>query len=90
MDQNGWISLKEKYPDMKEISCSAYSKIFLSEKVLVYTKNGNYFIAECKKYKNYREPDEYFWYSYGTGGRRTAVKNKVVAWMPLPEKYDGE
>lgn len=90
MDKNGWISVKERYPDMEEISCSSYSRKFLSEKVLVQTKNDNYFIAECEKYENFKGSDEYFWYSYGTGGRRMTVRNKVIAWMPLPEKYDGE
>lgn len=47
MDKNDWISLKEKYPDMKETYCSQHSRGWLSEKVLVQTKNGAYFIAEC-------------------------------------------
>lgn len=38
MDKNGWISLKERYPDMTEISYSAYSRHYRSDKVLVYTK----------------------------------------------------
>lgn len=90
MDKKDWISLKERYPDMTEISCSAYSRHYKSEKVLVYTKNNNYFIAECKKYEDFTGPDTYIWYSYGTGGRRMVVKNKVIAWMPLPKKHDGE
>jgi hypothetical protein len=91
MDKNDWISLKEKYPDMKEIYCSQRSRKWLSEKVLVQTKNGAYFIAECVRTRDFKwNTDEETWYSYGTGGRRMAVRNKVVAWMPLPEKYDGE
>ena len=38
MDKNGWISLKERYPDMTEISYSAYSRHYRSDKVLDYTK----------------------------------------------------
>lgn len=38
MDKNDWISLKEKYPDMKETYCSQRSRGRLSEKVLVQTK----------------------------------------------------
>lgn len=38
VDKNGWISLKERYPDMTEISYSAYSRHYRSDKVLVYTK----------------------------------------------------
>lgn len=38
MDKNDWISLKEKYPDMKETYCSQCSRGRLSEKVLVQTK----------------------------------------------------
>lgn len=44
----------------------------------------------CKNKRFKWNIDEETWYSYGTGGRRMAVRNKVVAWMPLPEKYDGE
>jgi hypothetical protein len=40
MDKNNWISLKEKYPDMKETYCSQCSRGWLSGKVLVQTKNG--------------------------------------------------
>ena len=90
MDKNCWISLKERYPDMTEISYSAYSRHYRSDKVLVYTKNGNYFIAECWKEEAFNWPYEFIWYSYGTGGRRMAVRIIVVAWMSLPEKYDGE
>lgn len=91
MDKNDWISLKEKYPDMKENYCSQHSRGWLSEKVLVQTKNGAYFIAECARTRDFKwNTDEEVWYSYGTGGRRMTVRNKVVAWMHLPEKYDGE
>ncbi|MEI3172576.1 MAG: hypothetical protein V8S76_00485 [Lachnospiraceae bacterium] len=27
------------------------------------------------------------WYSYGTRGRKMKVMSKVIAWMPLPERY---
>lgn len=47
MDKKDWISLKEQYPDMKETYCSSRSRGWLSEKVLIQTKNGAYFIAEC-------------------------------------------
>lgn len=91
MDKNNWISLKEKYPDMKETYCSQCSRGWLSGKVLVQTKNGvisllNVQEQEVLKWKT----DEEVWYSYGTGGRRMAVRNKVVVWIPLPKKYDGE
>lgn len=50
------------------------------------------FIAECRKtvYTNKKRNDEIEWFSYGTGGRRMKVMSKVIAWMELPEKYDGE
>lgn len=53
MDKNDWISLKEKYPDMKETYCSQCSRGWLSEKVLVQTKNGAYFIAECARTRDF-------------------------------------
>jgi hypothetical protein len=43
MDKNDWISLKEKYPDMKETYCSQRSRGRLSEKVLVQTKKWSLF-----------------------------------------------
>ena len=54
MDKNDWILLKEKYPDMKETYCSQHSRGWLSEKVLVQTKNGAYFIAECARTRDFK------------------------------------
>lgn len=34
--------------------------------------------------------DKIEWFAYGTGGRRMKVMSKVIAWMELPEKYEGE
>lgn len=54
-------------------------------------KKWSYFIAECARTRDFKwKTDEEVWYSYGTGGRRMAVRNKVVVWIPLPKKYDGE
>lgn len=53
MDKKDWISLKEQYPDMKETYCSSRSRGWLSEKVLIQTKNGAYFIAECARTRNF-------------------------------------
>lgn len=41
-------------------------------------------------YVDKRWRDGIGWYTYGTGGRKMKVMSKVVAWMELPEKYEGE
>ena len=34
--------------------------------------------------------NEVYWFAYGTGGRKMKVISKVIAWMELPDKYEGE
>ena len=58
---------------------------FYSDKVLIQTRKGDMFVGNLELYKSDYFGDEYNWYSYGTGGRRMAVKSKVIAWQPLPE-----
>lgn len=69
-----------------------YSTTYRSEKVLVQTKREEMFVAYCKKecFTNKRYDDEIAWFANGTGGRKMKVVSKVVAWMELPEKYEGE
>lgn len=43
MNENDWISLKEKYPDMKETYCSQRSRGWLSEKFLFKQKKWSLF-----------------------------------------------
>lgn len=58
---------------------------FYSDKVLIQTRKGDMSVGNLELYKSDYFGDEYNWYSYGTGGRRMAVKGKVIAWQPLPE-----
>lgn len=41
-------------------------------------------------YENKKWLDEVYWFTYGTGGRKMKVISKVIAWMELPDKYEGE
>jgi len=41
-------------------------------------------------YVDKRWRDEINWYTYGTGGRKMKVVSTVIAWMELPDKYEGE
>ena len=43
MDKNDWISLKEKYPDMKETYCSQRSRGRLLKKFLFKQKKWSLF-----------------------------------------------
>lgn len=92
MDKD-WNSIKKVgLPALKLKSSSSFSAIYEHEKVLVQTKNGNMFVAECRKtvYTNKKWNDEIEWFSYGTGGRKMKVMSKVIAWMELPDRYEGE
>ena len=92
MNKEDWISCKERYPDMELVSESNYIKTYCSKPYLIQTKKNGLFVAVCHKtisvYK--RNSETYEWFSYGTGGRRMKVMSTVVAWMELPEEYDGE
>ncbi len=41
-------------------------------------------------YANKKWKDEVYWFSHGTGGRKMKVMSTVVAWMELPDRYEGE
>ena len=49
-------------------------------------------MAYCRKemYANKKWKDEVYWFIYGTGGRKMKVISKVIAWMELPDRYEGE
>lgn len=38
----------------------------------------------------YQKEIEIKWFSHGTGGRKMKVISKVIAWMELPDRYEGE
>lgn len=49
------------------------------------------FVAYCEKrigYSKYSMGTN--WFTHGTGGRKMKVMSKVIAWMELPQKYEGE
>ena len=92
MSKDDWISCKERFPDTELTYESSFNNKYTSIKpVLAQTKRGELFVAIYIK-TTYRKDykDEHEWFSYGTGGRRMKVMSKVVAWIDLPEKYEGE
>lgn len=92
MDKD-WNSIKKDgLPELEEISTTNFSSIYKSKEVLIQTKRDERFVAYCEKevYANKRWVDEIKWFVYGTGGRKMKVMSTVVAWMKLPDKYEGE
>lgn len=88
-----WISVKKMgLPELEEISTTKFSSVYKSKEVLIQTKRGERFVAYCRKemYANKEWKDEVYWFAYGTGGRKMKVISKVIAWMELPDKYEGE
>lgn len=88
-----WISVKKMgLPELEEISTTNFSSVYKSKEVLIQTKRGERFVAYCRKemYANKEWKDEVYWFVYGTGGRKMKVISKVIAWMELPDKYEGE
>lgn len=88
-----WISVKKMgLPELEEISTTNSSSVYKSKEVLIQTKRGERFVAYCRKemYANKEWKDEVYWFAYGTGGRKMKVISKVIAWMELPDKYEGE
>lgn len=79
---NNWISVKDRLPKIKD------GEDF-SDKVLMFTKVGEMFVGDYTEYRWYNTIYKE-WHSYGTGGRRMKTKSKVIAWMPLPNKYISE
>lgn len=49
-------------------------------------------MAYCRKevYGSKKWEDQICWFTHGTGGRKMKVMSKVIAWVELPEKYEGE
>lgn len=88
-----WISVKKMgLPELEEISTTNFSSVYKSKEVLIQTKRGERFVAYCRKemYAKKEWKDEVYWFAYGTGGRKMKVISKVIAWMELPDKYEGE
>lgn len=88
-----WISVKKMgLSELEEISTTNFSSVYKSKEVLIQTKRGERFVAYCRKemYANKEWKDEVYWFAYGTGGRKMKVISKVIAWMELPDKYEGE
>ena len=91
-DEN-WISIKKVgLPELEEVTTTNFSSVYKSKEVLIQTKRGERFVAYCRKevYANKKWKDEVYWFSHGTGGRKMKVMSTVVAWMELPDRYEGE
>ena len=83
-----WVSCKDDLPRVVESSIDGRCTIEKSEFVFVQTKDEQIFIAHFQRWRWTNEKDEELdWYSYGTRGRKMKVMSKVIAWMPLPERY---
>lgn len=88
-----WISVKKMgLPELEEISTTNFSSAYKSKEVLIQTKRGERFVAYCEKRTGYSKYSMGVvnWFAHGTGGRKMKVMSTVVAWMELPEKYEGE
>lgn len=84
-----WVSIKKVgLPKLKLIMEHEIMSIYRTKEVLIQTEHEKMFVAFCQKaykYKEYKE--ETYWYANdGT----TKVEDKVIAWMELPGKYEGE
>lgn len=88
LSNENWISIKKVgLPELEEISKYEHK----SKEVLIQTKRGEMFVAYCEKrtgYSKYSMGTN--WFTHGTGGRKMKVMSKVIAWMELPQKYEGE
>ena len=88
-----WNSVKKVgLPELEEVTTTNFRSVYESKEVIIQTKRGERFVACCRKevYVDKRRRDEINWYTYGTGGRKMKVMSKVVAWMGLPDRYEGE
>lgn len=93
LSNKNWNSIKKDgLPELEEISTTNFRSVYISKQVLIQTKRGERFVAHCRKevYENKKWIDEVYWFAYGTGGRKMKVMSKVIAWMELPGKYEGE
>lgn len=84
-----WTSVKKiGLPELEEVDKYEYK----SKEVLIQTKRGEMFVAYCEKRTGYSKYSMGVvnWFAHGTGGRKMKVMSTVVAWMELPEKYEGE
>lgn len=88
LSNKNWISIKKVgLPELEEVD----KYVHKSQKVLIQTKYGDMFVAHCEKRFYYGGKSyEIKWFSYGTGGRKMKVMSKVIAWMDLPDRYEGE
>lgn len=90
MSKDDWIKINssDDLPTLKpdlDGGGNPSTTFFSSGEVLVQTKYNELFIAQLSLIKHKNSKDKYKWYSYGTGGRRMAVREKVIAWQLLPE-----
>lgn len=92
MSKNDWIPVSERLPELECYDSNDYFDYFEGKRrVLVQTNLGVYFVAIChKEYDKKRKKEYVDWDSYGTRGRRMRIINRVVAWQPLPERYEVE
>lgn len=88
LSNENWISIKKVgLPELEEVD----KYVHKIQKVLIQTKYGDMFVAHCEKRFYYGGKSyEIKWFSYGTGGRKMKVMSKVIAWMDLPDRYEGE
>lgn len=89
LSNENWISIKKVgLPKLKLIMEHEIMSIYRTKEVLIQTEHEKMFVAFCQKVYKYKEyKEETYWYvNDGT----TKVEDEVIAWMELPEKYEGE
>ena len=88
LSNENWISIKKVgLPEFELTMKNEVLSIYDTKEVLIQTEHEEMFIAFCQKVQKHNEwKKEIYWYA----AHRTLVIDKVVAWMELPDRYEGE
>lgn len=88
MSKNDWIPVSERLPELELVKGrSNLYRYFDSERLLLQMEDGYIFVGICRK--TYHKGDgieKVKWFSIETGRE----KYDIVAWQPLPERYEVE
>lgn len=76
VEDNGWIPVEERLPE--DTNGDFY------QSVIVTLSNGR---VASGVYRNY---DDEWWVEDESGEKKYMRSNEIIAWMPLPEPYQGE